>query len=306
MGLGLSSPLYRFVEPQKEFDVRAGDHDLVLVLERAEPGICTLTIRVVDAQDGSPLALDRGGLSPTKPDPILRAGRPTVKIHEVLVDDVPPGRWTFSAFSKSHGEIEHALEVPHGVTTHLVTVEVPRVGTIRGRIEWERGSPEPVTVTLGRPVLLGDAPRGYFRLTPGEGFVLRAPPGPLRLTLDGGFAYGDAVIDVVSGEDREIVIRGGRGGQLKMSGLAKMGPASAALFVQTGEGPWRCVSVHRQRITPWPGGFSLTKGVAPGNGRWRVTRMADAKPGSDPATWPTLAEGDWSVAEGGVVQLQIP
>lgn len=310
-GLGLLFPPGRFEDPDQTFAVRAGDEGLELVLNRIA-GSCAVTIEVVDALNGTPLEMTSAWLFPADPGSPLRAERPVVSPGRVEVEAVPAGRWRLSCQVDGRGEVEHAFDVPDAASSLHERVEVPRLGTVRVRFEWQGANTDPVTLTFDRRVFVDDDRNvPYVRVAPNGSLLVRTQPGPLHLSIDGRFAYGeDSAVDVASGEEREVVIRGGPGGQLTTAGLAAMTPASAALFLRTeDEQDWRCISVHRRGSNSGDGGYELTKGVAPGRGQWRVHRTeedpAQAASDDDPTTWPIVAAGAFSIAVGETVRLQV-
>ena len=299
----LGFPPGRWAEREQSIVARAGERDVELVLIRAEPGVCDLTIDVVDAVDGSPLWLDSAWLHPSPLGSKRRAPMPRVSLGKVEIADVPVGMWTLVGHAAERGEISHELEIPRDATSHHERVLVLRHGEVRVRVELTGGHTGEVTINLSRRATqVGVGERPYLRVAPDQTFVLRALPGPLRLRLSGRHAYGEAEVDVVTGEVRELVLRGGVGGEVKTDGLSELAPGRLALFVADPSSDWRCAADFR--LNDGDQG-ELVAASAPGPCRWRIHRQDDDAGDGDASEWPVVASGTATVTAGETTRIRV-
>lgn len=300
-GVGFDSPANRWKDPHPRWQVRAGEGDLVLRVERASIGSCRLAIRVT--RDAKPVEIDHAWLEAVDVEHGVarRVGR--VSIGAVDCPDVEPGTWRLALQLRGYGRFDREVVVPAGVERMPIDVELPPPGTVRLRVAFPAGRARECSVTTDRDVSAGHV----LRVAALEPCEFAAAPGPLRLRIDTPFLVGEASTVVVDGIV-ETTIEARVGGQLETDGLVGLPAGRAALFVAPAGEDLRLARALDTCVAGCGSGEASAT-VPAGKGRWRVAFRADAEGGAEPAdadAWPVLAEGEYRVGAEERMKLSVP
>jgi protocatechuate 3,4-dioxygenase beta subunit len=205
------------------------------------------------------------------------------------IEGFPPGAYRVTASAPGFRIAAHAVEITGGSDVTVVDFRLDRGGDLRGRLVDELGHGIAGAAVLAAPAGSTDSwgtgaatattdVNGSFRLTtPVE--------GPIDLTaLPSGWAPARLVGVVPPDGDGELVLRAGRGGNLRIQVVDPEGLPRPGVGVAVRPDPPFLGSDLVQLLTPVPAtdaaGVTALRHLAPGPYRIRVNGRADAPPTS--------------------------
>lgn len=225
-----------WIGEQEPETVDAAAGPVTIVLQR-RLGRVDVRAAVVDAESGEPLELANAEVRLFEPRAGLYAW-PAHTTHDhgvVTGKSLPAGRWRLDVRAVSGQRGSREFELTVGQPPYDLRLELPRPGTLTGRLRFVDVQP-PATVTLGVAFVEVDSTKfvqyhfpgrwrpepeqtvvhsvngsvGLLQLQPALGTTFRLdsvdPTADLRLTVFGDGIVGEAVVRVPPGDTRDVVL----------------------------------------------------------------------------------------------------
>ncbi len=281
---------------------------------REEPGIAELIVEVVDGATGLPVEPTeaRVWMDEVVDGVVRHRWRPDEterRVGEVRARHLKPGDWQVHV-AAGVGAAKTTVTVRPGDSVTRARIEIAAPGTVAGRVL--AGFPIPAVLTLraNRPVValdaggrpLAEAESPVVPVARDGSFRLRAPAGPLHLTVAALGWRGAQAAVVRSGEEVECEVRLHRGAVIEVDGEERYADGRLAVMLTPENGgavPWL---VRHESI---PAAGSTRQTVAPGRYTYEVL-YGVPKPGQHAAAMPRIASGTVVAEAGERVVLRLP